>query len=73
LTEATGGRLYKPNSFQDLESVYTEVANELRHQYGLYYSPLNKKRDGQFRKVRVETTNSEFNVSARIGYYAPAR
>ena len=73
LTAATGGRLYKPQSFHDLETIYTEVANELRHQYGLYYSPLNKKRDGQFRKVRVETVNPEFRVSARVGYYAPTR
>lgn len=73
LTGATGGRLYRPKSFHDLETVYTEVANELRHQYGLYYSPLNKKRDGQFRKVRVETANPAFKVSSRVGYYAPAR
>ena len=73
LSNVTGGRLYRPNSFQDLESVYAEVANELRHQYGLYFSPLNKRRDGQFRKVRVETVNPDFKVSARIGYYAPSR
>jgi Ca-activated chloride channel family protein len=73
LASATGGRLYQPKSFQDLEAVYNEVANELRHQYGLYYSPLNKHRDGQFRKVKVETSNAEFKVSARIGYYAPGR
>jgi VWFA-related protein len=73
LTSATGGRLYRPDSFQDLDSVYAEVANELRHQYGLYYSPLNKKHDGQFRKVRVEMVNTSLKVSARVGYYAPAR
>jgi len=73
LTGATGGRFYKPQSFHDLEELYREVANELRHQYGLYYSPLNKKRDGQFRKVRVETNNPIFSVSARVGYYAPTR
>jgi len=73
LTAATGGRLYRPKSFTDLEAVYNEVANELRHQYALYYSPENKKRDGQFRRVRVETVNPENKVSARVGYYAPAR
>ena len=72
LTNATGGRLYRPKSFQDLESIYAEVANELRHQYGVYYSPLNKKRDGQFRRVKVETTNPSHSVTTRIGYYAPA-
>ncbi|MDQ3668650.1 MAG: VWA domain-containing protein [Acidobacteriota bacterium] len=71
LTRATGGRAYKPASFNDLEKIYREVAEELRHQYALYYSPLNRTRDGGFRRVRVETTNSSHQVSARIGYFAP--
>src|SRR6266850_3782909 len=53
LTVATGGRLYKPPTFSDLEKTYAEVADELRHQYALYYAPLNSKRDGAFRNVRV--------------------
>jgi len=73
LTSATGGRLYRPRSFTDLESVYAEVANELRHQYALYYSPTNKTRDGIFRRVRVETTTPDLRVSARIGYFSPKR
>lgn len=73
LTAATGGRLYKPTSFSDLERTYAEVADELRHQYTLYYSPLNTKRDGQFRRVRVATTNPAHQVSARVGYYGPKR
>ena len=71
LTVATGGRLYKPASFNDLERTYAEVADELRHQYTLYYSPLNTKRDGQFRRIRVKTTSPTHQVAARIGYYAP--
>jgi Ca-activated chloride channel family protein len=71
LTSATGGRLYKPQSFNDLEKTYAEVAEELRHQYALYYSPLNRKRDGAFRRVKVETRNRAFRISARIGYFAP--
>ncbi|MGI9066881.1 MAG: VWA domain-containing protein [Pyrinomonadaceae bacterium] len=73
LTAATGGRLYKPATFRDLEKTYSEVADELRHQYALYYSPLNSKRDGQFRNVRVETANTSHRVSARIGYFAPKK
>ena len=70
LTAATGGRLYKPASFRDLEKTYAEVADELRHQYALYYSPLNAKQDGQFRRVRVETSNPNHKVTARIGYFS---
>ncbi|HXD30447.1 MAG TPA: VWA domain-containing protein [Pyrinomonadaceae bacterium] len=73
LTKATGGRLYKPRSFNDLADTYAEVASELRHQYAVYYSPLDRTRDGRFRRVRVETTSSEHLVSARAGYFAPAR
>jgi VWFA-related protein len=73
LTSATGGRLYRPSSFNDLERTYAEVADELRHQYTLYYSPLNTRRDGQFRRLRVQTTNAAHQVSARVGYYAPKK
>ena len=71
LTEATGGRLYKPLSFAGLEATYAEVAEELRHQYALYFTPLNKARDGGFRRVRVETTNPAYKSYTRIGYFAP--
>jgi Ca-activated chloride channel family protein len=73
LTAATGGRLYKPVSFDQLDATYAEVAEELRQQYALFYTPLNKTRDGRFRRVRVQTTTPSHQVSARIGYFAPAR
>lgn len=71
LSAATGGRLYRPRSFMSLESIYAEVAEELRHQYALYYTPLNKARDGNFRRVRVETVNPTYKPHTRIGYFAP--
>jgi VWFA-related protein len=71
LTAATGGRLYKPDSFADLERVYAEVAEELRHQYALYYAPLDKRRDGRFRRVQVRTADPALRVTARVGYFAP--
>ena len=73
LTSATGGRLYKPLSFTDLERTYAEVAEELRHQYALYYAPLDTKKDGKFRRVRVETSNPAHRVTARIGYFSDKR
>ena len=71
IAQATGGKLYKPQSFDALESTYAEVADELRHQYALYFTPLNKARDGSFRRVRVETTNPAFKSHTRVGYFAP--
>jgi VWFA-related protein len=71
LARATGGRLYKPLTFDALESTYAEVADELRHQYALYFTPLNKTRDGSFRRVRVETANPAYRPQTRVGYFAP--
>ena len=71
LAAATGGRLYKPKTFDALESTYAEVAEELRHQYALYFTPTNKARDGSFRRVRVETANPAFKSHTRVGYFAP--
>ncbi len=71
LTAATGGRLFKPLSFRDLESTYAEVADELRHQYALYYTPVNKARNGAFRRIKVETSNPSYRPLTRVGYFAP--
>lgn len=71
LAQATGGRLYRPQTFDALESTYAEVADELRHQYALYFTPVNKARDGSFRRVRVETANPGLRPQTRVGYFAP--
>jgi len=71
IARATGARLYKPPTFHALDATYAEVAEELRHQFALYYVPLNKARDGSFRRVRVETVNPAYNSHTRVGYFAP--
>lgn len=73
LASATGGRLYRPDDFNALEGIYAEVAEELRHQYALYYTPLNTTRDGSFRRVRVEMTNPAHRATTRVGYFAPRK
>jgi Ca-activated chloride channel family protein len=73
LTRATGGRLYRPQSFASLGGLYAEIADELRHQYALYYTPTNPARDGRFRRVRVEVAGPGYQISTRVGYYAPRR
>jgi Ca-activated chloride channel family protein len=71
LTSATGGRLYKPQSFATLDRVYTEIAEELRSQYALYYTPTDAARDGRFRRVKVEVPGRDLQVNTRVGYFAP--
>jgi Ca-activated chloride channel family protein len=73
LTRSTGGRLYRPESFSALGGVYNEIADELRHQYALYYTPTNGARDGRFRRVRVEVPGRDCDIATRVGYYATRR
>ena len=73
LSEATGGRAYTPESFDALDGVYAEVADELRSQYALYYTPTDDAADGAFRRVRVTTRDPGHRVAARAGYFAPHR
>jgi VWFA-related protein len=70
LTGATGGQLYKPESFEGLDEVYRNIAEELRHQYVLYYSPKDSSADGRLRRTRVQVSNRFYVVSTRAGYYA---
>jgi VWFA-related protein len=71
LATVTGGRMFKPASFSNLERVYAEVAEDLRSQYSIYYSPQNKARDGRFRRVRIEIRNPQLRATTRMGYFAP--
>jgi VWFA-related protein len=66
----TGGRMIRVNHAGDTGAAFREIADELRAQYFLGYSPLNKLRDGSFRKIRVQVRNRSYRVRVRRGYYA---
>jgi VWFA-related protein len=68
----TGGRVIAVRSEKSLEKAFDELAEELRSQYVLSYYPSNEKKDGTFRKIKVETTKDDLKALARRGYYAPS-
>lgn len=69
--EETGGRSFHPFQATDLEQSFADIANELRHQYFIIYSPTDFALDGSFHKIRVRTNVKNTLVRARSGYYAP--
>jgi VWFA-related protein len=71
LTDETGGRMIIVRSEKNLEQAFDQISEELRSQYTVGYTPSNKKRDGSYRKVKVELKNKEFSALTRKGYYAP--
>jgi Ca-activated chloride channel family protein len=71
LCEETGGRVINAgNKPEKLKAAFDQIANELRSQYNIGYTPTNNARDGSFRKVEVRVKNG-LKVQARQGYYAP--
>ena len=72
LSEETGGRVIKVGKPGETALAFQQIADELRTQYLLGYTPSNNARDGTFRKIRVQARNGDYKVQARRGYYAPA-
>ena len=69
LTQETGGRVIDVgNDERKLQAGFDEIANELRSQYSIGYTPTNTVRDGKFRQVDIKTRAGK--VQARKGYYA---
>src|SRR5213080_983081 len=70
IADATGGRVIEVSSEKHLQEAFDQISEELRSEYTLGYYPSNSARDGTFRKIKVETTDKDFKVLARKGYYA---
>jgi len=71
VADATGGTAFLPDSDKDLETVFRQVAAELRGQYLLMYYSDSAAPAGQFRHIKVATpARQELKVRARQGYYA---
>ena len=73
LAEDTGGKALFPYSTGQLSLAFEQINNELRSQYSLTYVPINKSRDGRFRKIRVRILQGKhLKIRHRKGYYAPS-
>jgi VWFA-related protein len=73
MADETGGREIEVRNEKNLENAFDLISEELRSQYVLGYYPSNTKRDGVFRKIKVEVTRPDSKVLARKGYYAPVK
>jgi Ca-activated chloride channel family protein len=57
LAQETGGKVYFPDSPEELGKIAMEISGELRTQYVVSYSPTNTNRDGSFRQIKVEVND----------------
>jgi Ca-activated chloride channel family protein len=86
-SKETGGMSFFPHFDGEMPGIFNLIAEGLRNQYVLSYSPSNQTRDGKLRKIKVElidpATNQpliikdeknkpiKYQVVAKSGYKAP--
>jgi len=72
-SKASGGSAFFPKNLNEVQDIATEIANDIRNQYVLAYSPSNLIYDGSFRQVEVKVSapkHGKLKVRTRTGYYA---
>jgi VWFA-related protein len=67
----TGGRYFEAKGKDKLDEIYSQIAEELRGQYMLTYTPDLVDNDGGFHKIALKANKDELQVVTREGYYAP--
>jgi len=71
LADAGGGTFYEVEKLEDLAGAYERVVTDLGTVYSLSYRPTNKRRDGNWRAIRVRLPHLPNAVArGRRGYFA---
>ena len=71
IADQTGARFYSPRRIQELESIFSEIADDLRVRYLLAYKIPEPQRKRSWRGVRVQIRDRPHLVTrTRPGYYS---
>jgi VWFA-related protein len=69
MAEETGGRVYEVSKKQSVDQIYTSIAEELRTQYALGYTP-DKQAGAGYHTLTLTTKRKDLTVQTRSGYYS---
>jgi Ca-activated chloride channel family protein len=74
LAKSSGGKVFPVADLSEARTAFSKVAQEIGTKYSLGYYSTNEKRDGSYRKIKVELKGVPVGVTvrAREGYTAPA-
>lgn len=70
VADRTGGTLNAIERLDQMATLYATVAADLRTLYTVEYQPINDKRDGKWRAIKVEVSNPDLISRSRQGYFA---
>ena len=73
MAKNSGGKVFPAADLSEARSAFKKVADEIGTKYSLGYYPSNEKRDGTYRKIKIELKNvpAGATIQAREGYTAP--
>jgi Ca-activated chloride channel family protein len=71
LADVSGGQVFTPVTSKDLSGIYEKILDELKGQYVVGFVSDNPRKDGKFRRLKVEVNRNRqtFRVRHRAGYY----
>jgi VWFA-related protein len=71
LAKASGGSAIFPESLAEVVPAAVDIAQEIRNQYIIAYTPTNQELDGKFRQIKVTANGpGRPQVRTRSGYFA---
>src|SRR5215204_5259492 len=73
LARSSGGRVFPVADLTEARNAFKSVADEIGTKYSLGYYSSNEKRDGTYRKIKIELKGvpNGSQIRAREGYTAP--
>lgn len=73
MANASGGKVFPVADLSEARAAFQKVAQDIGTKYSLGYYPSNDKRDGTYRKIKIELKGipAGATVRAREGYTAP--
>ena len=66
----TGGRVFEVTKKETADQIYNTIAEEMRSQYMLGYTPDKQSTDSGYHKIVLTATKKDLIVQTRDGYYA---
>jgi len=72
LAASTGGRIFYPQGFDQLDAAFADILRELRTQYLLGFYPHGVREDPRlYHPLKIVAGDGSLRVTVRSGYYTP--
>jgi len=69
ISHETGGAVFEVSTASPISAIYTQLAEQLRNQYSIGYTPDQSTARPEYRKIHLATKRAGLQVETREGYY----